>query len=141
MQIIPTNPYTPFLNQPNYVGQLSLPNILSVASLMDVQGLAQDISLDAAELLANEANRTDEIQPQAASWLWCVYNPYSPQCIEKTIPYAKEGIIPSFGDFIGGVFKDAFLLIFALILVAFGLYMLAKSTDTGAAVINVAKKI
>ena len=38
-------------------------------------------------------------------------------------------------------FKNVYIAIFALILIGFGLYLMAKSTDTGSAILNVAKKI
>jgi hypothetical protein len=139
MQYIPNNQYTPFLRRTNYVGELNLPNLLTVASFADVAGMASDVTFDAAEVLAQEIQApTQTPKGGQKSWLTCMY--YGVGCPDEYYE-PGAGILDRVGISLGGFFKNAGLLMFALILIAFGLYMLAKSTETGAMAVKAVTKL
>jgi hypothetical protein len=133
-------PLTPsqYLNYPNYNGQLSAP-LFTPFSLLTLNNTLGMLPRGIPTTPPFSGNPIDTDKPQiiqAQSDDLC--NPFAPgeHCVQT--PFGKS--IDSFiTDSIFPYIKDAGLLLLALLLIAFGLYMLANATDTGKAVINVAK--
>jgi hypothetical protein len=119
-----TNPLQPFVNQTNYVGQLTLPNTFFPTQVLGLENIA------------NPNETLDEIKTQNIDWKSAQEIP----CLMFGIN-CQSGLFDKFTSVTGNYLKNVGLLALALVFVAFGLYLLAKQTDTGAAVINIAKKI
>lgn len=126
-----SNPFSTFLNRPNYFGQLSLPPLTPIGFNNPLG--APDDNLNDPLQIPDTTNIND-------SKLGLNIGDYPIEClvIGANCPDSMlGGAITN----ISNIFKKLGLLMLALILLAFGLYMLAKSTDTGKAVINLAGKV
>lgn len=133
------NDFSAFLNTPNFIGQLSVPNLYAPAFMLGNDTNINTAPSDPVQLA------TDDIQQAVTdtNWFKCFY--WGVGCADVD---PNKGQSPSFLDrFTGGTGdwtllpKNFGLLALALLLLAFGLFMLAKSTDTGKAVINIAGKV
>lgn len=116
------------LNNVPSVGQLSWPNISWPAFSL---GISNPMTPNLPQPLPTNTNDSGEINPQQADWLSC----YTLGLGCDNVPLG--GLASNFSLYM----REIFLALLALVLVAFGLYFLGKSTDTGQAVINVAKKL
>lgn len=119
----------PMQNVQFNLGQLTIPQSYYPARLLNLQ----DFSTPA--LPQPEPLPFDDIQAQQTGLFDCYY--YGVNCGENL----PSGLGTSVIDAIGGYLKYVGLLGLALILLGFGLFLLAKSTDTGKAAINLATKI
>jgi len=122
-----------FLNTANFSGQLSLPpatpfSLLNLNNLPNIGGTPPFVAQDKDQIVNAQSDTPD------CGSLWSI----DPRC-KNSIQNPNDLFAQFFGfDWSKGL-KSAGLLIIAAILLAFGLYMLARSTDTGKIVINSAK--
>jgi hypothetical protein len=116
-------------NSVNKAGLLTLPTF-SLPSINLGYGAIQNPTDDFSEIQG--------VKTSAPDWL-CLFAPTL--CLDRESVELPNGVVGEAILSLGSFFKKFWLLTFATVLLIFGLYLLAKSTDTGKAVINVASKI
>lgn len=136
------NEFTALVNRPNYSsGFFSVPNLYAPVAMLGMDSYTNPMPTDPTQgvPIVDDVNAIVP-QPINDSALGLNFGQYPVECLVLGAN-CPDNLLGQSIVSVGSIFKKIGVLFFALLLLAFGLYLLAKSTETGAAVVNVASKI
>jgi hypothetical protein len=116
-----SNPFGAMLNRPNYQGLFSIPNLYTVAMMGNDSyraPIASDTPTHGEPIFPTQAND---------SRFGINLGQYPIECLTHGLNCPDGTIVGSISETIAGFMQKFALLLFALLLVGFGLYMLAKN--------------